>query len=251
MIDLVWWQLVALAAVGVVSGFLNILAGGGSLLTLPLLIFLGLPPTVANGTNRVAIVVQNIFALRSFHRSGVLSWRLALLCSVPAVIGAVIGAQLAVEMDDSLFKQVLAAVMVLVLLLTTFDPARRFQGCFSNHPRLRSILLLVGFFLVGIYGGFVQAGVGFLILSVVLMVGLDLVQGNVLKVVVVLILNLPALAIFAWNGQVDWLLGSVLAVGNACGGAIAARLAVLKGHHWLRRVVTLVVLLCAVRLFLT
>nr|WP_320049337.1 sulfite exporter TauE/SafE family protein [uncultured Desulfuromonas sp.] len=250
MTDLAWWQLVALASVGVVSGFLNILAGGGSLLTLPLLIFLGLPPTMANGTNRVAIVVQNVFALRSFHQSGVLSWRLALLCSLPAIGGALIGAQLAVVINEALFKQVLAGVMVMVLLLTTFDPAQRYQGCFAKHPHWRQALLLIGFFGVGFYGGFIQAGVGFLILSVALMVGLDLVQGNVLKVVVVLILNLPALAIFALNGQVDWLLGSVLAVGNACGGAMAARLAVLKGHHWLKRVVTLVVLLCAVRLFL-
>ena len=250
MTDLHWWQLLALAVVGLVSGFLNILAGGGSLLTLPLLIFLGLPAAQANGTNRVAILVQNMFALKSFHNSGVLSWRLALSCACPAVVGAVIGAHLAVKIDEQLFKQVLAGVMVLVLIVTTFDPAKRYRDKFATGFLSRSVLLMTGFFMVGIYGGFIQAGVGFLILSVTMMVGLDLVKGNVLKVVVVFILNVPALAIFAWNGQVDWLLGAVLATGNACGGAMAARLAVVKGHQWLRGVVTVVVLLCAVRLLL-
>jgi len=108
--------------------------------------------------------------------------------------------------------------------------------------------LLVGFFVIGIYGGFIQAGVGFLILSVTLLAGLDLVRGNVLKVVVILVFNLPALVIFAWNGQVDWLLGSALATGNAVGALLAARMAVAKGHDWIRRVVTLVVLACALRL---
>lgn len=248
MADVVWWQLVALAVVGVVSGFLNVLAGGGSLLTLPLLIFLGLPAAEANGTNRVAIVVQNLSAIRSFQSSGVLTWRLALLCSIPAIIGACIGAQLAVTVDEQLFKQLLAAVMILMLLLTTFDPARRYRQKMGDVVTEARLPLLIGFFVIGIYGGFIQAGVGFLILSVTLLAGLDLVRGNVLKVVVILVFNLPALAIFAWNGQVDWLLGSALATGNAIGALLAARMAVAKGHDWIRRVVTLVVLACALRL---
>ncbi|MCD6527094.1 MAG: sulfite exporter TauE/SafE family protein [Desulfuromonas sp.] len=248
MVDIVWWQLIALMLVGIVSGFLNILAGGGSLLTLPLLIFLGLPAAEANGTNRVAIVVQNIAAIRSYRSSGVLTWRLALLCSIPAIIGACIGAQLAVTVDEQLFRQLLAAVMVLMVLLTTFDPARRYRQKMGDAVMQARWPLLFGFFIIGIYGGFIQAGVGFLILSVTMLAGLDLVRGNVLKVVVILVFNIPALAIFAWNGQVDWLLGSALASGNAVGALLAAKVAVAKGHDWIRRVVTLVVLACALRL---
>lgn len=249
MADVTWWQMAALMAVGVCSGFLNVLAGGGSLLTLPLLIFLGLPAAVANGTNRVAIVVQNLSAIRSFQHSGILSWRLALWCSIPAVIGACFGAQMAVTVDERLFRQLLAVVMLLMLFLTTFDPARRYRQRMGEVNTPAGWPLLLGFFVIGIYGGFVQAGVGFLILSVTLLSGLDLVRGNVLKVVVILIFNLPALAIFAWNGQVDWLLGSILASGNALGALLAARMAVAKGHDWIRRVVTLVVVGCAIRLF--
>jgi len=247
-VDVNWWQLIILAGVGVVSGFLNILAGGGSLLTLPLLIFIGLPAVEANGTNRVAIVVQNLCALRSYKNSGVLSWKIALMCSLPAIVGAVIGASLAVTIDEKLFRQVLAVVMLLMLVVTTIDPVKRFRHAIQEGEWQLRWPMLLGFFIIGIYGGFIQAGVGFLILMVTMMAGMDLVKGNVLKVVVILIFNLPAVMIFAWHGQVDWLLGSVLASGNAVGAMVAARLAVAKGHDWIRRVVTLVIVACAVRL---
>ncbi len=244
-----WWQLPALFAVGGISGFLNILAGGGSLLTLPLLIFIGLPAVEANGTNRVAIVVQNIVAMRSYKKSGVLAWDLALLCTVPAVLGAIIGANIAVTIDDQLFRQVLGAVMVLMLVLTAIDPVKRFGWDCGDLQRVRRLPLVAGFFCIGIYGGFIQAGVGFLILIVATLAGMDLLRSNVLKVVVILAFNLPAAAIFAWHGDINWLLGAALACGNALGGLVAARLAVKKGHNWIRRVVTVVVLLCAVKLF--
>jgi len=247
-VDVNWWQLIILAGVGVVSGFLNILAGGGSLLTLPLLIFIGLPAAEANGTNRVAIVVQNLCALKSYKNSDVLSWKIALMCALPAIVGAIIGASLAVTIDEKLFRQVLAVVMLLMLVVTTIDPVKRFRQPIQQGERPPRWPMLLGFFIIGIYGGFIQAGVGFLILMVTMIAGMDLVKGNVLKVVVILIFNLPAVLIFAWHGQVDWLLGSVLASGNAVGAMVAARLAVVKGHDWIRRVVTLVIVACAVRL---
>lgn len=243
------WQLIILALVGVVSGFLNVLAGGGSLLTLPLLIFIGLPAAEANGTNRVAIVVQNISALRSYKKNGVLSWRLALLCALPAVVGASIGAMLAVKIDEQLFRQVLALVMLLMLVITAIDPVKRYHDAAKDGGVKLRWPMVCGFFIIGLYGGFIQAGVGFLILIVTMMAGIDLVRGNVLKVVVILVFNIPAVMIFAWYGQVDWLLGSVLASGNAVGAMVAARMAVVKGHDWIRRVVTIVVIACAVRLF--
>ena len=243
-----WWQLPMLAGVGVLSGFLNILAGGGALLTLPMLIFIGLPAVEANGTNRIAIVVQNLTAIRSYRKKGVLSWRLALFCSVPAIAGACLGASLAVVIDERLFRQVLAAVMLLMLVLTAIDPVKRYNWTLSQEDLRTRWLLLVGFFVIGVYGGFIQAGVGFLILIVATFAGMNFVQGNVLKVVVILVFNIPAVLIFAWHGQVDWLLGSVLASGNALGAMIATQLAVTKGHEWIRRIVTVVVILFAIRL---
>lgn len=249
--DPLLWQLPALAAVGFVSGFLNVLAGGGSLLTLPLLIFLGLPAAVANGTNRIGVLCQNLVAIGSFRRHGVLPMKLALLCTAPALAGSYLGARWAVTIDERLFQRLLAGIMVGVLVIILIDPAKRLRLQERHFTPLRLTVLLVSFFCVGIYGGFVQAGVGFLILPALLIHGFDLVRANAVKIFVVLLLTVPALAVFIWHDQIDWLLGFVLALGNASGGWLASRVAVTKGHDWLKRVVSAVVLVLALKLLLT
>jgi hypothetical protein len=248
--DPLYWQLPALAAVGFVSGFLNILAGGGSLLTLPLLIFLGLPAAVANGTNRIGVLCQNLVAIGSFRRHGVLPMKLALLCTAPALAGSYLGALWAVTIDERAFQRLLAVIMVGVLVIILIDPAKRLKIDERHFTPLRLAVLLVSFFFVGIYGGFVQAGVGFLILPALLVHGFDLVRANAVKIFVVLLLTVPALAVFLWHDQIDWLLGLVLALGNASGGWLASRVAVTKGHDWLKRMVSAVVLLLALKLLL-
>ena len=248
MMDPYFWQLPALALVGFVSGFLNILAGGGSLLTLPMLIFLGLPAVVANGTNRIGVICQNIFAVASFRRHGVLPLRLALICTAPSLFGSYLGAQLAVDIDDQLFQRLLAGIMIGVLIITLLDPAKRLRGREIAYTPLRLTALIGAFFLIGIYGGFVQAGVGFLIIPVMLLAGFDLVRTNAIKIFVVLAFTIPALAVFVWHDQVDWLLGLVLALGNASGGWLASHMAIKKGHDWIKHVVTITVLVFALRL---
>jgi uncharacterized membrane protein YfcA len=242
-------QLLALVAVGLVSGFLNILAGGGSLLTLPLLIFLGLPATVANGTNRVGVLCQNIFAVTSFRRQGVLPLRLALFCSLPAIAGSYLGALWAVDIDDQVFKRLLAAIMIGILILTIADPMKRHRVAELAITPLRGAILLLSFFVIGIYGGFVQAGVGFLIIPALMVHGIDLVRTNAVKILVVLILTIPALAIFVAYDQVNGTLGLALAVGKSTGGWVASRLAVKKGHDWIKKFVVATVLVFAIKLF--
>ena len=219
------------------------LAGGGSFLTLPLLIFLGLPPGVANGTNRVGILLQNSAAVVRFSREKVLDRRLFPLAAVPAAVGAVAGAGAALWVDDSTFKRVLAVLMIVLTLWTYLGPSAR-----PRERPLPSWLLALGFFGVGLYGGFVQAGVGFLLLAMTSAAGLDLVRGNALKVHVILLFTVLALAVFASQGKVEWLLGLVLGAGAAVGGWLGARLTLLKGHAWLRTVVIVAVLVFAVRL---
>ena len=139
--DPLTWKLPALAAVGFVSGFLNVLAGGGSLLTLPLLIFLGLPATVANATNRVGVLCQNIFAIGAFRRHGVLPLKLALLCTAPSLLGSYLGALWAVDIDERLFQRLLAVIMLGVLIIILIDPAKRLQGR-ERHFAERAHMLL-------------------------------------------------------------------------------------------------------------
>ncbi len=244
------WQLPLLFVVGVVAGILNILAGGGSLLTLPLLIFMGLPSAVANGTNRVAILCQNIFAMRGFSKRGMLPWKLALLCTPPALLGSWVGANLAINIDDQMFKRVLAVIMIGVMIFTAVDPMKRFRQDSIELNLWRKIILIIAFFGIGIYGGFVQAGVGFIVITVMLLNGLDLVRINAIKVFVVFAYTFIALGVFIYHGQVDYSLGFALAAGNSVGGMVGSKLAVDKGHDWIKKVVTVTVLVFALKLLL-
>jgi len=183
------WQFLVIFTVGVVAGVINTLAGGGSLITLPVLIFLGLPATVANGTNRLAITVQSVLAVAGFKRKGVSDFKLSLFMSLPALIGAIIGAQLAVDVSDILFKRILAVVMLLVLGLILWNPTRmrqgnvRYNGGMFSLSRSRRIASMFIFFFIGVYGGFIQAGIGFLIIAILTtMNGLNLVETNSHKV---------------------------------------------------------------------
>jgi uncharacterized membrane protein YfcA len=239
-----------LVLIGAVAGFLNVLAGGGSLLTLPALIFLGLPATMANGTNRIAILVQNIFAVGGFRSKGIMPLGLALLCAAPALAGSYLGANLALSIDDQLFKRILAGIMLGVLLFTALDPMKHWRRPEMAYTPGRILALLLCFFAVGIYGGFVQAGVGFLIIASLLLQGLDLVTINAVKVFVVALFTLVALAVFILHHQVDYTLGMALAAGNATGGWIATHLAVKKGHDWIKKIVSLTILAFALKLLL-
>lgn len=241
--------LLVLAVIGVVSGFLNVTAGGGSLLTLPFLIFIGLPATVANGTNRIAILVQNIFATARFHQFKVIPAGVALVTGVPAVLGAIVGAQLAVEIDELLFKRILALTMILVLGPMFFGFAPKPVESHLKPGLPKKVLLGAAFFAVGIYGGFIQGAVGFLIIFALTLAGYDLVRTNALKVLVVLIFTPFALAIFIVNGQVDYFKGFVLAAGSAVGAWLATRVVVEKGHNFIRWLVMITMTAFAVKLF--
>lgn len=261
--------LVALLIGGLVAGIINSVAGGGSLITLPLLVFVGLPPTVANATNRLAVAVQSLAAVAGFDGWGTrrrrseqssekaygepssgsrLPWDVVARTFAPAVLGSLAGAMVASRVSDEAFRPLLGAVLVVMGVILVIRPNRWLVQ--PEAPR-RSIGtgLLLAFFAAGFYGGFVQAGVGFLLLfALVPGLGLDLVRANGVKVALVLILTLVALAVFVAAGQVDWRAGGTLAVGNGAGGYIGARLAVGLGAGPIRWIVFVMVVLFALEL---
>ncbi len=238
-----------LFAVGCVAGTLNVLAGGGSFLTLPALVFFGLPATIANATNRVGIVMQNVAAVWSFRRQGVHEPGAFVWAALPALGGGALGAGLALVTSDEIFQRILAVLMVVFAVWTL--AGRHVTPEASQPPGGRKLALVAaGFFAAGVYAGFVQAGVGFLILALTTVAGLDLVRGNAVKVTAILVLTVAALAIFAGQGKVDWPLGLVLGSGNLVGGLIGARLTVWKGHDWVRRFVVLTVVAFALKLWI-
>ncbi len=240
----------ALFAIGFVAAVINVIAGGGSFLTLPLLLFLGLPAGVANGTNRVGVLAQNISAVLGFHRHQILPVRWALWVSVPAVTGAAVGVWAALNVPDVAFRRILSVVMLAMTLGTLLH--RSMRG--APRAELRRPwhwTMLIGFFITGLYGGFLQAGVGFLALAMTSLAGMDMVRGNAVKVFTVMLLTLLSLAVFAGTGHVDWPAGIALALGNLLGGVIGVRVAVFKGHKWLERVVTATIIVFAVLLWIT
>jgi len=240
--------LLALFAVGFVSGAINVVAGGGSFLTLPMLIFIGLPAGDANGTNRLGVLSQNLMGLWGYHRAKAVPWRWAVAASVPAMIGAVVGAWWALQMSDFAFRRVLAVAMLGMTLWTVLARPRggdRTTLLAPWHPGL-----VVAFFLIGVYGGLIQAGVGFAVLAATGIAGMNLVQGNAVKVLSMLLLTVLTLVIFSAGGAVRWQPGLVLAVGNGLGALVGVRVAVQRGHAWIERVVTVTVVGMAVILLL-
>ena len=235
--------------VGLVAGTLNVIAGGGSMLTLPVMIFLGLPPTIANGTNRVAILIQNVGASWSFHRRGLISKEWLVLAIPPALLGAVLGTIAAVNVGELAFQRILAVVLVGAAAWTIWHPSKPLEdGSVAPPAGGKRWIYVAAFFGIGVYGGFIQAGVGFVILAVTSMAGLNLIQGNALKVATVLAFTSVALVLFAWSGKVDWAMGLALAAGNFLGGLAGVHLQILKGHKWVRGVVTVITIVFAVRL---
>ena len=245
-----WSSYLLLFGVGSVAGVLNVVAGGGSFLTLPVLIFLGLPPTLANGTNRVGVVLQNVGAVWSFRRHGMIDWSYLLWAALPAMVGAVLGSWVALRVGDELFQNILVFLMVAVTLWTLWDPLKKTQLKASGSSQMPVVAVLVaGFFLSGVYGGFIQAGVGFLILATTSLAGLDLVRGNAVKVLSVLCFGVVSLGMFAWQDKVDWWIGLALGTGMALGGLVGVKLTVLKGHAWIKKVVTVTIIVFALRLW--
>ena len=242
--------LAAVPLTGFVAGFINTLAGSGSLLTLPILILLGLPANVANGTNRVGVVLQNIVAVATFRQRGALplegSWKLI----VPSVLGAIVGAELAVDLDEALLRQTIGVLMIVLLVLMLLKPER----WIAAHAARREPRMLVEvplFFAIGVYGGFIQVSVGlFLIAGLVLGAGYNLVGANALKNLIVLVFTAAALVVFVLNDQVQWTLGLLLGGGQALGAWVAAHFAVRRGAEFVRWAVIVITVGSAGALFL-
>jgi uncharacterized membrane protein YfcA len=244
-----WYIYPLVVGAGFLAGFINTLAGSGSLITLPLLIFAGLPATVANGTNRVAVLLQCSVAVSKFKKENKLDYKNGLLLIIPAIIGAVIGAQIAADIDEQVLRTTIGVLMVVMLFVVLIRPKRWLQGKADIGERKPGWMQIVIFFLIGIYGGFIQAGVGiFLLAGLVLSAGYELVRANALKNMIVLCFTAFALVVFILNDQVNWILGLVLAVGNMLGAWVAARMAVKRGASFVRVILIIVIVVSAMML---
>ncbi len=244
-----YWKIITLFGVGAIAGFINVMAGGGSSITLPTLIFLGLDSAVANGTNRIAILLQNISGIASFQREGVHQFKESFILSLFTLPGAIIGAFIAVKIDNILFQKILGFVMIGVVISMFFIPKSRNSQAIKKNNTHR-FLIYSAMFGIGFYGGFIQVGVGFIIMaSLYHILGLDLLYINMHKLFIVFIYTIPALLIFICTGNVNWAFGLSMATGNAFGAWWSAKLSVKGGEKIVRVILGIAIIIMALKLF--
>ena len=227
----------ALAAAGVGAGFLNTVAGGGSLLTLPALMLLGLPANLANGTNRLSIVSASLTGAVSLERDHHIDRRGVWPAVAASAVGSALGALFATWVPAAALKTVLLGALLVMATLILINPraigAPRGQG----EPRwdTHRAAGLAGILLAGLYGGFIQAGVGFVLLAVLGgILHYDVLGAAALKLVCTLVFGAVALVVFAWAGQVVWATAALLACYTAVGALLGVRLAKRAPHRLLR-----------------
>ena len=249
--ELALWQGLLLVAVGTVGGFLNVMAGGGSLLTVPVMVFLGLPGPVANGTNRIAILAQNVTAVITFARRGFRDFRLSLTLAACALPGAMVGALVGTQLEGEWFNRALAVIMVAVMLVMHFDRGSKAMPE-DYHPTRRQMvaghLMMVA---AGFWGGFIQLGVGFILMPILNRVmGFDLVRTNMHKCFIIATYTIAALLVFASQVELLWAVGLALALGNSFGGYLGAHFTITRGESLIRLVLNLVLVLFIIKLLL-
>ncbi len=243
-----YFQLFLLFFFGVLAGFINVNAGGGSTLTLPMLIFLGLDGAVANGTNRIAILFQNISAIFSFKNQNHSQFKLSFKLALFTLPGAIIGAYSATTISNQMFEKILAIIMIGVIV-TMLLPKKSITAV-TNLTRKQNFYVYLAMFGVGFYGGFIQVGVGFLLMaSLHYLMKQSLVYVNMHKVFIVLIYTIPALLIFIYSGNVDWGYGLTLACGNMLGAWWGAKFSIKGGEKFIKIILIIAVSLMSLKLF--
>lgn len=237
------WEAVLLIVGGFTAGVVNTMAGGGSALTVPLLVLAGVPGTEANGSNRVGVLTSNGAALVAFRRSGVEGLQGSAPILVPTLIGSLIGSFGISQLADETFETFFGLLLVPIIILTIFKP----KPAVGADPWPSQVTILV-FFAIGMYGGAFQAGIGLVLLAALTRAGHDLVQANNVKVLITLMVTVIALPVFILQGKVAWLPALVLAAGFTAGGWAGAKLAVRGGERVVRAFMIAAAIVLAARL---
>ncbi|MCB1645264.1 MAG: sulfite exporter TauE/SafE family protein [Pseudomonadales bacterium] len=245
-------EIAALLIAGLIGGFINTLAGGGSMLTLPALMMMGMPADIANGTNRVGVLLQSLTGVKGFRDQDKLDSGAIVPVLVPTLGGALSGALLASYLPVTFLKPALLITMVCMALVMLIKPGAVVPepGTVPYRVSERPAAAF-GLFFAGLYGGFVQAGVGFILIAA-LAGGLryDLVRTNALKLVCTSVFSFVALAVFVVRDQVEWIPGLILAAGTVTGASLSVKFAITVPQNTLKWLLFVMVsLTCGAALF--
>lgn len=226
-------EIILLLVSGVIVGIINTLGGGGSVITMSLFMAMGMPIGLANGTNRIAVLLQNLSATVAFLRKGMLHLRSGLLLSIPAIVGNIFGAMVAMEVSEAIFKICLSVVLAIILIYLLLGKDK--QSVEGGHGLKIKWWHYLWFFVIGFYGGYIYIGLGFLILAITIStMHLDIITANVIKGFVIFLSTPFALAVFIYNGQVEWMAGLLHGAGNILGAVVASHWAMNWGVKFVR-----------------
>ncbi len=238
--------LIILFFVGIIAGFINTLAGGGSALVLPVLILAGIPSPIANATNRVAVLLQNITGVSRFHKHGILEIGSIIHITIAAIIGAIAGSISAINISSEYYDKILAFVFIIILILM-LKPHKKRSSLTQKLPKWLEFII---FLIVGFYGGLIQVGVGFIFLATLNLVEeFNLIKANAVKVFIIMCYTIFVVIVFAFSGKVIWKYGLVLAAGNSIGAFIGVKAAITRGEKFVKIVLTIAIFIACLKLF--
>ncbi|MFH1409188.1 MAG: sulfite exporter TauE/SafE family protein [Nanoarchaeota archaeon] len=240
-------QLILIFVVGFGASFIGSIVGGGGLVTIPLLIFIGLPPQIAVATNKFGSIGMSSGAMSAFWRARKIQWNYVIPFSILSVVGASVGANILVNIDDAILEK---AIGIIILALVPLFFLKKHLGVQRGNPGWRKKTagyLLYG--LVAIWGGFFGGGSGIMILTVItIFFGMPLINANATNKIPFLLASLTAVFIFAINGIIDLWIGAVLLVSMYLGGMVGATTAVKRGNKWVKGLFILVIVVSAIKL---
>ena len=236
--------------VGLIAGFINVNAGGGSFLTIPTLILVGLPPSVANGTNRIGILGMTLTSALTFRSKGVAHFKFAGFLAIPAIVGAYLGAKISIQLPPELFKQILSVLMVGMIIFSLYRSKKQQVISEPIFSPLRNAVSFVSFFFVGLYGGFIQAGVGYLMILVLRLVHkMSLKDIASIRVSVVFLFVILPVILFITNQKIEWVYAIILALSVSLGGWVGVHWNVKSHDSEIKKVVAVSVVIMAAYMF--
>ncbi len=236
--------LVILLLSGVLVGFINTLAGGGTVISVATFMAMGLPIVVATGTNRIPVIMQNLVASIIFKKQKLYTFKEAFRLAIPILLGSIISAQFTTMMDDTIFTYIFMGGLLLFCVLLFYKPDR-WQRTQSEIKKV-AIKEYIILFVIGLYGGSVYIGIGYMLLALfVLSLGYDLIRANALKNLMALMLGPLSIIPFILTDNVNYSMGLAHGIGNVFGAFIASHYAKRIGHKFIRKLLVVMVI-CSV-----
>ena len=250
-----FWQWIVLGLAGVGCGFINALAGGGSLLTITLLILFGLPAQIANATNRISLVVLNGTAAFGYMRGGIKDRKTFFWLLFPGFFGSLIGAYLAVFLDEKLFSKIFGILLIVAALPAILNP-KAFRAPplekrdYSSDEKKPTLTLQLVFFFIGIYSGFIQIGIGVWILLALIFVGkYGVHHSNTIKSQFLILTTGVSSTVFIIENKVILIISLVLSMGTMLGSWLATVMAKKTEIRWINWLLLFAAIGAALKLF--